>query len=125
MSAHADAFLDFLTVPNTKSYVILKPLWTPSLLRHQSCEFKGCNDITLAKVSNPTSPTRTVQYTRVTTASMPNLVPTDNPLQVGFLGDYMWVAVDPTGAPAVVWADTWGLEGTFEEDIYFAQGGRP
>lgn len=56
---------------------------------------------------------------------MPNLVPTDNPLQAGFLGDYMWVAVDPTGAPAVVWADTRGLERTVEEDIYFAQGGRP
>ena len=76
-------------------------------------------------MSNPTSPTQTVQYTRVTTASMPNLVPTDNPLQAGFLGDYMWVAVDPTGAPAVVWADTRGLERTVEEDIYFAQGGRP
>jgi len=86
---------------------------------HGNCEFTGCNDITLAKVSNPAG-SPSISYTRLTSASMPNLVPANNPLQAGFLGDYMWVAVDSTGKPYVVWADTRGLNNTVEEDIYFA-----
>ena len=85
-----------------------------------NCEFEGCNDITLAQVAHPASALPTISYTRLTTASMPNLVPANNPFQAGFLGDYMWVAVDGTGRPHVVWADTRGRNGTVEEDIYFA-----
>jgi hypothetical protein len=88
------------------------------------CESTGCNDITLAKVSNPASKSPKVSYQRITTASMPNLVPANNPAQAGFLGDYMWVTVDPTGVPLVVWADTRGLHNTVEEDIYFARGAK-
>ena len=85
-----------------------------------SCEFTGCNDITLATVSNPTAASPSIAYTRVTTSSMPNLVVANNPLEAGFLGDYMWVAVGSLGRANVVWADTRGLNGTVEEDIYFA-----
>jgi hypothetical protein len=86
-----------------------------------NCEFDGCNDITLAKVevTKPES-SPSIAYTRITTASMPNLTPANNPLQAGFLGDYMWVTVDATGRPYVVWADTRGLNNTVEEDIYIA-----
>jgi hypothetical protein len=95
-----------------------------------TCESDGCNDITLARVTNAASPTPAVRYTRMTTASMPNLTPANNPLQAGFLGDYMWVATDPVGRAYMVWADTRGLGGTVEEDIYFATsqptaGGKP
>jgi hypothetical protein len=87
-----------------------------------NCEFTGCNDITLAKVNNPASGSPSISYTRVTTSSMPNLVPSNNPVQAGFLGDYMWVTVDNKGNPYVVWADTRGRNGTVEEDIYFYKG---
>jgi hypothetical protein len=85
---------------------------------YASCEFDGCNDITLARVRVGT--VRTFTYTRITTASMPNLTPANNPIQAGFLGDYMWVTVDSTGRPHIVWADTRGLNNTVEEDIYYA-----
>lgn len=85
-----------------------------------NCEFEGCNDITLARISNPASASPSIKYVRLTTASMPNLVVDNNPAQAGFLGDYMWVTVDPKGRPYVVWADTRGMSGTVEEDIYFA-----
>jgi len=52
---------------------------------------------------------------------MPNLIP-PNP-QNGFLGDYMWVAADAKGHPHVVWADTRGLKGIVEEDVYYAKFG--
>jgi hypothetical protein len=84
------------------------------------CESTGCNDITLAGINNPTSASPTASYTRLTTESMPNLVVDNNPTQAGFLGDYMWVAVDGKGRPHVVWADTRGLGGFPEEDIYYA-----
>ncbi len=85
-----------------------------------NCESTGCNDISLARVDNPASTSPAVKYIRLTTSSMPNLVVANNPLQAGFLGDYMWVAVNNTGRPHVVWADTRGLNGTVEEDVYFA-----
>ena len=85
------------------------------------CEFTGCNDITLAQISNPASMKPRVSFTRLTTASMPNLVVANNPVQAGFLGDYMWVTVGADGKPYVVWADTRGLQDTVEEDIYFAR----
>jgi hypothetical protein len=30
----------------------------------------------------------------------------------------MWVAVDSRGRPNIVWADTRGLNGSVEEDVY-------
>ena len=101
-----------------------KTLWIGYYTRqYGGCEFSGCNDIVLAKVKNPRGPNTTITYTRLTTASMPNLVVANNPVQAGFLGDYMWVAVDHHGTPYVVWADTRGRgqAGVVEEDIYFAQ----
>jgi hypothetical protein len=85
-----------------------------------SCETTGCNDITMVTIRNATTPSPTRNYQRLTTASMPNLTLANNPLQAGFLGDYMWLAVDSTGDPHVVWADTRGLGGTVEEDLYLA-----
>lgn len=84
------------------------------------CELTGCNDITLAKVTGAATSAPTLTYKRLTTSSMPNLVPANNPVQAGFLGDYMWVAASKSGKAYVVWADTRGLNGTVEEDIYFA-----
>ena len=58
------------------------------------CEFTGCNDISLAKVANPTSAQPNVSYTRLTTGSMPNLVPSNNPLKPGSWGiiwAYQWI----------------------------------
>ena len=52
---------------------------------------------------------------------MPNLVPANNPVQAGFLGDYMWVTVNKWGKPYLIWADTRGLNGTIEEDVYTAK----
>jgi len=88
--------------------------------RFGRCEFTGCNDISMATIGNPTSAARTMVYQRLTTASMPNLVVANNPVQAGFLGDYMWVATDSRGNPHVTWADTRGRGGTVEEDIYLA-----
>lgn len=84
-----------------------------------NCEFDGCNDITVAGIDNAASASPTIKFTRLTTGSMPNLTPANNPLQAGFLGDYMWLAVNDKGRPLVVWSDTRGLNGTVEEDIYF------
>ena len=75
----------------------------------------------VAKITNAASSSRSFKYTRLTTDSMPNLVVANNPIQAGFLGDYMWVDLDSQGRPLVVWADTRGLDGTVEEDIYFAR----
>jgi hypothetical protein len=86
-----------------------------------SCETTGCNDITLAQINSPAVPPRPVTYQRVTTASMPNLVTANNPIEAGFLGDYMWLTVQPPGVPLIVWADTRGRAGQVEEDVYFAQ----
>jgi hypothetical protein len=85
-----------------------------------NCEFDGCNDIVLAKIDHPRS-SKIITYTRLTTTSMPNLVIANNPVQAGFLGDYMWVAVDAHSRPYVVWADTRSRGGHIvEEDIRFA-----
>jgi hypothetical protein len=89
-----------------------------------NCEFSGCNDITAAAVHRSTSRRPSINYTRVTTSSMPNLVVANNPAQAGFLGDYMWVTVDNRGRANIVWADTRGLNQTVEEDVYFAVVGQ-
>ena len=87
---------------------------------HGRCEITGCNDITMATITRPATASAHVGYTRVTTASMPNLVVANNPVEAGFIGDYMWVSTDRNGHPSVAWADTRGLRGTVEEDIYYA-----
>jgi hypothetical protein len=87
---------------------------------HGSCETTGCNDITLATITNPATASPSIARTRITTSSMPNLVVANNPIEAGFLGDYMWVATDSKGNPQIAWADTRGLDGTVEEDIYAA-----
>jgi hypothetical protein len=89
-----------------------------------NCEATGCNDITLAQAAHAASSSPSFGYTRLTTSSMPNLVPANDPLEAGFLGDYMWVTTDGRGNPYVVWADTRGLNGTVEEDIYLARPDR-
>jgi hypothetical protein len=94
--------------------------------RYGACETTGCNDITWARVPNPLAfSLGSVQYTRITTGSMPNLVPANNPIQAGFLGDYMWLSHDNNGGlnagnPIIVWADTRGLNGAVEEDVYYS-----
>jgi hypothetical protein len=99
--------------------------------RNGNCETTGCNDITLATISRPRSSNRRITYKRITTASMPNLVPANNPLQAGFLGDYMWVEVSHHNFNQkdvhIVWADTRPLPYRLanqqfpEEDIYYAK----
>jgi hypothetical protein len=87
-----------------------------------NCEFTGCNDITAAEIRNPASANPSYRYERVTTGSMPNLTPATNPVQAGFLGDYMWVDTDSHNDAHIVWADTRPLRGTApEEDIYYAE----
>ncbi|TMK82380.1 MAG: exo-alpha-sialidase [Actinobacteria bacterium] len=85
-----------------------------------NCESSGCNDITLATVADPTG-AKAISYRRLTATSMPNLKLTNNPIQAGFLGDYMWVTTDSSGNPYIAWADTHGRGGTVEENIYFSK----
>ncbi len=89
--------------------------------QYGNCEFSGCNDITLTRIANPASSSPAISSTRLTTSSMPNLVVANNPLQAGFLGDYMWVATDPKGRALVVWGDTRGQDNTVEEDVFFTR----
>jgi hypothetical protein len=98
-------------------------LWVAFYDRHYgNCETTGCNDITAAQIRNPASNNPNFSYTRVTTSSMPNLTPANNPVQAGFLGDYMWVDTDSHGDAHVVWADTRPIRGTApEEDVYYAE----
>jgi len=89
--------------------------------QYGDCERSGCNDITLATSRNAGLSWR---YRRITTGSMPNLVPTNNPFEAGFLGDYMYLVLT-RGQVVVVWADTRGVVGsgnpTPEEDVYLAR----
>lgn len=98
--------------------------------QYGNCEFSGCNDITLTTIRNPRSANPQLSHDRITTASMPNLVPANNPIQAGFLGDYMWVEVSHHNFDQrnvhIVWADTRPLFGTApEEDIYYARVNQP
>jgi hypothetical protein len=87
-----------------------------------NCENTGCNDITAAEIRNPATASPSIDYERVTTGSMPNLTPATNPVQAGFLGDYMWVDTDRHGDAHIVWADTRPIRGTApEEDVYYAE----
>jgi len=88
--------------------------------RYGNCETTGCNDITLSTISNAATGSPTIKYQRITTASMPNLVVANDPVEAGFIGDYMWASSDSHGNPLIAWADTRGLRGTVEEDIYAA-----
>jgi hypothetical protein len=89
--------------------------------KYGDCETTGCNDITLATISKPTTKKAKIKYTRITTSSMPNLVPANNPIEAGFLGDYMWTTVNSKGRALIAWADTRGLRDAVEEDIYMAR----
>jgi hypothetical protein len=72
-----------------------------------------------------------VKFDRITTSSMPNLVPANNPLQAGFLGDYMWLEVGrhnfAQSRTHIWWGDTRPLpyrpaDQQFpEEDVYFTR----
>ncbi|HEX9245203.1 MAG TPA: sialidase family protein [bacterium] len=84
--------------------------------RQFGCESTGCNDITLAVSTNHG---HSFRHFRLTTDSMPNLTDANNPVQSGFIGDYMSVTANGSGA-YVVWADTRPHAGTVpEEDIYY------
>ena len=98
-------------------------LWVGFYDRHYGdCETTGCNDITAAQIRNPASNHPHFSYTRVTTRSMPNLTPANNPVQAGFLGDYMGLTTDRHGDAHIVWADTRPIRGDApEEDVYYAE----
>lgn len=82
--------------------------------RRYGCETFGCVDFTLSASTNGgTSWTDR----RITTSSMPG--PETSVNQAGFLGDYNSLAADNEGV-VMVWADTRGLYGQNEQDIYFA-----
>jgi hypothetical protein len=85
------------------------------------CEQTGCNDITLATVTKAATASPSISLSRITSASMPNLVVSNNPVEAGFLGDYMWVTTDPKGRALIAWADTRGQGGAVEEDLYYAR----
>jgi hypothetical protein len=96
-----------------------------------NCEFTGCGDITLSTIRNPRSANPSISHRRITTASHPNLVPANNPVQAGFNGDYMWLEVSRHNFNQkdvhMVWSDTRPLPYRLshqrfpEEDIYYAQ----
>jgi hypothetical protein len=96
-----------------------------------NCEFTGCGDITHATVFDPASSSPSVKFDKITSSSMPNLVPANNPLQAGFLGDYMWLEVSRLSFAQdrthIWWADTRPLQYRPEdqqfpeEDVYFAR----
>jgi hypothetical protein len=86
------------------------------------CELTGCNDITTAEITNPTGATPTIDYSRVTTESMPNLTTSNNPLEAGFLGDRLGLDIDSLNRADIAWADTRPAAGADpEEDVYFAR----
>jgi hypothetical protein len=81
-----------------------------------NCETDGCLDFQL---STSTDDGTNWSEQRITTSSMPNLTPDNNPAQAGFIGDYNSIAVAPFGV-LMTWADTRGLEGVVDEDAYYA-----
>jgi hypothetical protein len=96
-----------------------------------NCEFTGCNDITHATIFDPATASPAVKFDKITTSSMPNLVPANNPLQAGFIGDYTWLEVSrhsfAQDRTHIWWADTRPLEyrppnQQFpEEDVYYTR----
>ena len=90
-----------------------------------NCESTGCNDITAAAIDNRRDSNHpSYDYTRMTTGSMPNLVPANNPVQAGFLGDYMWVDTDSHSDAHIVWADTRPIRGTARGGHLLREGPR-
>jgi len=99
--------------------------------QYGDCEFTGCNDITHATIFDPATSTPTAKFDKITTSSMPNLTRENNPVQAGFLGDYMWVEVSrhnfAQDRTHIAWADTRPLpyrpahQQQPEEDIYYAR----
>jgi hypothetical protein len=87
--------------------------------RYGSCESSGCLDVTLA---TSTDNGAHWTHTRITTGSMPNLTPVNNPFQQGFIGDYNSLTIGG-GKVWMAWADTRGLGGAVEEDVYVASHG--
>ncbi|HEY7294929.1 MAG TPA: hypothetical protein VH916_07790, partial [Dehalococcoidia bacterium] len=85
--------------------------------RRYGCETFGCQDYTASSSTNGGTSWRD---RRVTTSSMQG--PEANSVEAGFLGDYTSNAADGNGA-VLVWADTRGLYGQNEQDIYYAQLG--
>ena len=81
-----------------------------------TCETDGCLDFQL---STSTDDGASWSKQRITTSSMPNLTPDNNPAQAGFIGDYNSISVAPFGV-LMTWADTRGLEGVVDEDAYYA-----
>ena len=87
-----------------------------------ACETTGCNDVTAAEILDPASDQPTYTYSRVTTASMPNMTTALNPLEAGFLGDRMALDLDGLGRAHVAWADTRSHAGASPEaDVYYAR----
>ena len=80
------------------------------------CEDSGCLDFQLSTSKDDGA---TWSNQRITTSSMPNLTPDNNPAQAGFIGDYNSISVAPFGV-LMTWADTRGLEGVVDEDAYYA-----
>lgn len=85
--------------------------------RYGNSEQTGENDITLSVSGNNG---RSWRHRRITTSSMPNLTPDNNPIQFGFLGDYMGLVVANRWVH-IGWADTRGLDRFVEEDAYYAR----
>ena len=85
--------------------------------QYGDCESTGCGDYRLS-----TSADNGVSWSqrRITTGSMPNLTDVTNPVQQGFIGDYTSIHVAGQSV-YLTWADTRGLNGTVEEDVYFAK----
>jgi hypothetical protein len=84
--------------------------------KYGQCEATGCNDITLASSDDNGAEW---SYRRITTSSMPNATCALAPTECGFLGDYMGLAIDGNRVH-IAWGDTRGLNGTVEEDVYYA-----
>jgi hypothetical protein len=85
--------------------------------RYGMCETFGCLDFVL---SRSTDGGATWGDRRITTSSMQG--PEGIGTEAGFLGDYNGLAADRQGA-VMVWADTRGLYGQVEEDVYFSAVG--
>lgn len=85
--------------------------------QYGDCEATGCQDVRLS-TSPDDGPTWSSR--RITTDSMPNLTDITNPVEQGFIADRVALAAGD-GFIYVAWADTRGLNGLVEEDVYVAR----